>query len=90
MKLSTRYKFFVYWIAFTIGFHLIISSMYVSCAVFPVLMVNHSLGTNPFRSPFFEKSVTCRFFFGNCSHLLTRTQEKNNKWVNYPQGFMLV
>ena len=38
--------------------------MYVSRAVFPVLMVNHFISTNPYKLLIFERSVTCRFFCG--------------------------
>ena len=39
-------------------------------------MVHHFLHTNPYKMSIFERSVTCSFFFRNCTHILTRTQRK--------------
>ena len=36
--------------------------LYVSLAVFPVLMVNHFLSKSPKKMSIFKRSVTCRFF----------------------------
>ena len=43
---------------------------------FPILMVHHFLRTNPYKMSIFQRSVTCSFFFRNCTHTLTRTQGK--------------
>ena len=39
-------------------------------------MVHDSLSTNPYKMSIFNRLVTCRFFFRNCTHILARTQEK--------------
>ena len=39
-------------------------------------MVHHFLQTNPYKMSIFQRSVTCSFFFRNCTHILTRTQAK--------------
>ena len=51
--------------------------MYVFRAVFPILIVNNFPSANPNKLSIFaiERLVTCRFS-ANCTHLLTRTEEK--------------
>ena len=66
--------FLLIWRAFNISSHLIIVWLYVSLAVFPILMVCHFLRTNPYKMSIFERSVTCSLFFRNCSLILTGTQ----------------
>ena len=56
--------------------HLIIVGIYVSRVVFPILMILHFLRTNPYQMSIFERSLTCRFFFRNCTHILTRAHGK--------------
>ena len=74
MERSIRYNFLLIWRAFNISSHLIIVLIYISRAVFPILMVHHFLHTNPYKMSIFQRSVTCSFFFRNCTHILTRTQ----------------
>ena len=76
MEKSKRYNFFwLIWRTFNISSHLIIVSIYISRAVFPILTVHHSLRTNPYKMSIFQRSVTCSFF-RNRAHILTRTQGK--------------
>ena len=35
-----------------------------------------SFSPNPYKMSIFERSVTCSFFFRNCTHILTRTQRE--------------
>ena len=46
---------------------------YVSHTVFPILMVHHSLRTNPNKMSIFRRLVTCNFL-RHCTHILTRFQ----------------
>ena len=64
--------FWLIWRAFAIGFDQII----VWINVFHILMVHHFLSTNPYKMSIFDRLLTCRIFLTNCSHLLTKTQEK--------------
>ena len=76
MEKSKRYIFWLIWRAFNISSHLIIVWTYISRVVFPILMVHHFLRKNPYKMSIFQRSVTCSFFFWNCTHILTRTQGK--------------
>ena len=59
------------------SYHLIIVGIYVSRAIFPILMVLHFLRTNPYQMSIFERSVTCRFLFQELySHIDKSTWEK--------------
>ena len=68
--------YFFIWKAFDISSHLIIVCIYVSRAVFPILMVHHFLHKSPYKMSVFERSVTCSFS-RNCTQILTRTQRKS-------------
>ena len=68
------YFFLLIWRAFNISSYLIIVWTYVSRTVFPIFLVHHSLRTNHYKMFISERSATCRFFFRNCTHILTRTQ----------------
>ena len=64
--------FLLIWRAFNISFRLITVRMYVSRAVFLILMVHHFLRT---KCPFL-KGRQHAVFFKNHTHILTRTQGK--------------
>ena len=50
--------------------------MYVSRAIFPILMVHHSLSTNRYKMSIFERSVTCSSFQKLYSHIEKNSGEK--------------
>ena len=52
-------------------------NIYVSRAVFPLLMVHHFLHINLYKMSIFERSVTCSFFFQELYSLLKRNQGEN-------------
>ena len=75
MEKLKRYNFFwLIWRAFNISSHLIIVWIYISRPVSPILTVDRFLRTNPYKMSIFQRSVTCSFFFKNCTLILTRTQ----------------
>ena len=84
MERSLRYDFLLIWRPFYINSHLIIVRISISWAVFPILIVHHSLRTNPYKMSIFQRSVTCSFFFKNCSHILTRTW-----WKKFEDMFLV-
>ena len=74
---SIRYNFFwLIWRAFNISSHLIIVWIYISRAVFPILIVHHFLHTNPYKMSIFQRSVTCRFSSGIVLTYWQETQAK--------------
>ena len=64
MERSIRYIFLLIWRAFYISSHLIIAWIYVSRAIFCILMVHHFLRTNGFHNVHFWKVGNVQFFLG--------------------------
>ena len=50
-------------------------NMYFS-RCFPFIDGPSFFRTDPYKMSIFQRSVTCSFFFRNCTHILTRTQGK--------------
>ena len=69
-------NFLLIWIAFTVSFHLIIVRIYVSCVIFPILMFNHFLKTNPYKLSSFERSATYTDFFRKLHSPIGRNSEE--------------
>ena len=77
MERSIRYNFFwLIWTAFNISSQMIIIRLYISRAVFPILMVHHFLHTNPHKRSILQRSVTCSFFRELYSHIDKKSGEK--------------
>ena len=61
--------------------HLIMVWMYVSRAVFLMLMVHRFLHTSSYKMSVFERSVTYSFSSRNCTQILTRTQGRKFEYM---------